>query len=310
MRHHSATHVLLHSIQKVLGNHVWQAGARKEWDKARLDITHYKKLSDEEIREIEKIANREVMANKPVTWQWMDRIEAERKYGFRLYQGGVPPGKEIRIVKVGDDIQACGGTHCSSTGEIGVIKILKTESIQDGVVRFEFAAGEAALEHIAKEEEYLREASSILRVEPPTLPKTVKRFFEEWKEQKKEIERLTEEIARLKAEMLEQNAEEYDSIKVVAEIFDSADMQELVKLGNALADRGCVGCLITTKDGVRVVTFSGVEGVDARDLIREIGRHIKGSGGGRPNLAQGAGQTAPSKDELMDTIFGFLRRRG
>lgn len=308
MRHHSATHILLYAIQKVLGNHVWQAGAKKEWDKARLDITHYKKLSDEEIREIEKIANREVMANKPITWQWMDRIEAEKKYGFRLYQGGVPPGKEIRIVKVGDDIQACGGTHCSSTGEIGVIKILKTESIQDGVVRFEFAAGEAALEHIAKEEEYLREASSILRVEPPMLPKTVKRFFEEWKEQKKEIERLTGEIASLKAQMLEQNAEEYDSIKVVAEIFDSADMQELVKLGNALAERGCVGCLITTKDGVKVVTFSGIDKVDARELIREVGRHIKGSGGGRPNLAQGAGQIAPARDELMDIIFGFLRR--
>jgi alanyl-tRNA synthetase len=308
MRHHSATHILLYALRSVLGNQVWQAGARKEWDKARLDITHYKKPSDEEVREIEKIANKEVLANKPITWEWMDRIEAERKYGFRLYQGGVPAGKQIRVVRVGDDIQACGGTHCSSTGEIGIVKVLRVESIQDGVVRFEFAAGEAALEHIARKESYLDEASKTLRVEPSALPKTVKRFFEEWKDQKKEIERLIEEIAELKAQAIEQEAEEYGSIKIIAEIFDSADMHELIKLGSALAKRGCIGCLVTTKEGVKLVTFSGIARIDARDLIKEVGRNIKGGGGGRAELAQGAGQLAPTKDELIAIIFGFLRR--
>ncbi|MBO8182679.1 MAG: alanine--tRNA ligase [Archaeoglobus sp.] len=308
MRHHSATHLILYAAKKVLGEQVWQAGARKEWDKARLDVTHYKRPSEEEIREIERIANREVMANKPVTWEFMDRIEAEKKYGFVLYQGGVPPGREIRVVRVGDDVQACGGTHCESTGEIGPIKIIRTESIQDGVVRFEYAAGEAALEYMAKEEEYLREAGKILRVEPAMLPKTVKRFFEEWKEQRKEIERLISEISALKAKLLLENAEEYDSIPVVAEVYDNADHQELVKLGFALADNGAVGCLITKRDKVKVIAFSGRDEVDARDLIREIGRHIKGGGGGKPNLAQGAGQRAPTKDELLDYIFGFLSR--
>ena len=308
MRHHSATHILLHVLRNKLGAHVWQAGARKEFGKARLDITHYKRPSDEEIEEIEMLINAEVMANKPITWEWMDRIEAEKRFGFRLYQGGVPPGKEIRIVKVGDDIQACGGTHCNSTGEIGVIKILKVESIQDGVIRFEFAAGESALEHIAEEERILKDASRILRVEPSKLPKTVERFFEEWKEQRKEIERLKKEIAELKAEMLIVEAEEFDSVKVIAEIVE-ADMQELVKLGDTLAVMGCVGCLMSTEGKVRVVAFSGDERIDARELIKEIGRHIKGSGGGRAKLAQGAGQIALSKDELMNVIFGFLRRK-
>jgi alanyl-tRNA synthetase len=140
------------------------------------------------------------------------------------------------------------------------------------------------------------------------LPKTVKRFFEEWKEQKKEIERLLAEISSLKAKLLLESAEEYDSIPVVAEIYENADHQELVKLGFALAESGAVGCLITTKDRVRIITFSGKQGVDARDLIKEIGKHIKGGGGGRPNLAQGAGQRAPAKDELLDYIFGFLSR--
>jgi len=308
MRHHSATHILLYAIQNILGKHAWQSGARKEWDKARLDVTHYAKPSDDEIRKIEVMANREVMANKPVTWEWMDRTKAEEKYGFRLYQGGVPAGRKIRVVKVGDDVQACGGTHVHSTGEIGVIKILRVESIQDGVIRFEYAAGEAALEHISREEEILNESSSILRVEPSKLPKTVSRFFEEWKEQKKKIEKLTEEIALMKATLLQNEAEEYNSLKVITWIYEDADMAELVKIGRILADREYIGVLITSKNGVKIVTFSGRREVDSRELIREIGRHIKGSGGGKPELAQGAGQILPEKDKLLNIIFNFLNR--
>jgi alanyl-tRNA synthetase len=307
MRHHSATHLLLYVLRKVYGNHIWQAGAKKEFDKARLDITHYKKPTEEEIREIERLVNAEIVANKPVTWEWMDRIQAERKYGFRLYQGGVPPGKEIRVVRVGDDVQACGGTHCSSTGEIGFFKIIRVESIQDGVIRFEFTAGESALEYVQGVERLLRDASAILRVEPSKLPKTVERFFEEWKERGKEIERLRKELAKVKAEKLLENAEEFDSIKVVAEITDS-DMAEMVKIAEELVKAKCVGALMNPHGKVKVVTFSGVDVVDARDLIREIGRRIKGSGGGRKEIAQGAGQIALSKDELINVIFEVLSR--
>ncbi|WP_290623846.1 MULTISPECIES: alanine--tRNA ligase [unclassified Archaeoglobus] len=307
MRHHSATHVLLYAIQRVLGNHVWQAGARKEFGKARLDVTHFKRPSDEEIKEIEVLANREILANKPVKWTWMNRIEAERKYGFRLYQGGVPPGKDIRIVQVGDDVQACGGTHCRSTGEIGVLKILKVESIQDGVIRFEYAAGEAAIEAVEEIERLLREASAILRVEPAKLPKTVERFFEEWKEQRKEIDRLKAELADVRAESMIEKAEEFDSIKVVADIVEG-DMQVLQKLAESLASKGAVGCLMSKREGkVFVVTFSGQK-YDARELMREIGRRAKGSGGGRKDVAQGAVQQMLSKDELLDIIFEFLSK--
>ncbi len=309
MRHHTATHILLYSLQEALGKHVWQAGARKEYDKARLDVTHFRRPTEEEVRKIETLANRLVLANKPVKWFWMDRIEAERRYGFRLYQGGVPPGREIRIVKVGDDVQACGGTHCSSTGEVGMIKILKVESIQDGVIRFEYAAGEAALEAVKSIEDIVRRSSEILRVEPSLLPKTVERFFEEWKSQKKEIERLKEEMARIKAEILLERAEEFNGIKVVAEVVE-ADMQELLKLGTVLAERGAFGCLVAKGDGRNyVVTFSGTK-YDARGLIKEIGREAKGSGGGKKELAQGAVQKLLSRDELMEIVFRYLSHEG
>ncbi|ADB57154.1 alanine--tRNA ligase [Archaeoglobus profundus] len=306
MRHHSATHLLLYSLRKLYGNHVWQAGARKERGKARLDVTHYKKPSDEEIAEIEKLVNAEIMANKPVTWEWMDRIEAERRYGFRLYQGGVPPGRVIRVVRVGDDVQACGGTHCNSTGEIGFFKIVRVESIQDGVIRFEFTAGESALEYVQEIERILKDASTILRVEPSKLPKTVERFFEEWKERGKKIERLKREIAKVKAEKLLENAEEFDSIKVVCDVMD-ASMDEMVKIAEELVKAKAVGVLMNTEGKVKVVTFSGID-VDARELMKEIGKRIKGGGGGRKEIAQGAGQIALNKDELMTIVFEFLSR--
>ena len=300
-RHHSATHLLLFSARKVLGNHVWQAGAKKEFDRARLDISHYRRPSEEQIREIEKIANREVMANKPVVCEWMDRIEAERKYGFRLYQGGVPPGRKIRVVRVGDDVQACAGTHCSSTGEIGVIKILRVESIQDGVIRFEFAAGEAALEHIAEKERLLKEASSILRVEEKQLPKTVRRFFEEWKEQKKTIDKLLEDIAELRAREIEKKAKD----GFVVDTIDSKDPKEMQKVATKLIERKLAGVILSRDDGrVRFVTFSGRDEIDARKIAEKVAKLVEGSGGGRKDLSQGAGKRMPNLDEVWRAVAG------
>ncbi|MFN3384116.1 MAG: alanine--tRNA ligase [Archaeoglobaceae archaeon] len=308
MRHHSATHLLLYTLQKIYGKHIWQAGAKKEAEKARLDVTHYKKISEEELRRVEELVNKEVFANKPIDWFWMDRIEAEKKFGFRLYQGGVPPGREIRIVRVGDDVQACGGTHCSSTGEIGLIKILSVDSIQDGVIRFEFAVAEAALEAIASMESLLKESSRILRVEPRVLPKTVERFFEEWKEQRKEIERLKEELSRLRGENLLKNAEEFNSVKVVVEVLD-VDMKELLKMGEFLAKKGAVGCLMAKGEGKTFVVAFASGNYDAREIIKEVGSYAKGSGGGKKELAQGAIAIFPSREEILAIVFEYLARK-
>jgi len=144
-QHHTATHVLNGAARKVLGNHIWQAGAAKTLEKARLDITHYENLSKEQLAEVEDYANKIVRENLPVSKSFMRRNVAEAKYGFRIYQGGAVPGKELRIVDiVGFDVEACGGTHLDITGDVGKIKILKSSKLQDGVVRIEFTAGLAA----------------------------------------------------------------------------------------------------------------------------------------------------------------------
>ena len=98
-RHHTATHLVHDSAKRVLGKHVWQAGAQKSEDRARLDISHYKRITDPELKAIELEANRRVMEMEPVDTQFLPRTEAEKLFGFELYQGGVPPGTMIRVVR-------------------------------------------------------------------------------------------------------------------------------------------------------------------------------------------------------------------
>ena len=195
-RHHTATHLVHDSAKRIFGKHIWQAGAQKSEDRARLDISHYKRITDAELKAIELEANRRVMEIAPVDTQFLPRAEAEKLFGFELYQGGVPPGTQIRVVRVGSDIEACAGTHVTNTGMIGAIKILRTERIQDGVERIEFAAGEAAVRASQERDDLLSGASDVLRVPAEQLPKTAERFFEEWKSQQKEIERLKERSGR------------------------------------------------------------------------------------------------------------------
>lgn len=210
MQHHTATHIVNGAARRVLGNHIWQTGAHKSVKAARLDITHYQALSPEEIEMIETISNKIVKENRPVTFKFMERTEAETKYGFRLYQGGVVPGGEIRVVDIEDwDVEACGGIHLNQTGDCGIIKITGSKRIQDGVVRLEFAAGDAALSYLKEQEKIadkiasgvvkisekdLARVAEIFSVKVSDLDKTIKRFRDEWIKQREELIQLEERL--------------------------------------------------------------------------------------------------------------------
>src|SRR5207245_9472160 len=117
-------------------------------DHGRLDITHHSNLSEDEITKIEDLANLTIRKNISIIINEFERGQAEQKYGFRIYQGGVVPVKLVRIVNIENfDVEACGGTHVRKTGELGLIKIIKAERIQDGVVRLEFVSGDYAIRY-------------------------------------------------------------------------------------------------------------------------------------------------------------------
>ena len=192
-RHHTAIHLINACAREVLGPHIWQAGSYKDEKKAQIDLTHYRKITWEELERIEQLANKRVLESLPVSVRVFGRNEAEAKYGFRLYQGGAVPGKELRVVSIGKiDHQACGGTHnyIKNTSELGLVKIVKREGVQDGVERVVIKVGPEAIKHVEERERLLREAAEALAVPEDQLKATALRFFNEWKERGKEIEKL------------------------------------------------------------------------------------------------------------------------
>ncbi|MEZ3116714.1 alanine--tRNA ligase [Halobaculum sp. MBLA0147] len=299
MRHHTATHVVGYAARQVLGDHVRQAGAQKGVDSARLDVTHYDRITRTEVEEIERVANELVRENVPVTQSWPGRNEAEAEYGFDLYQGGIPPGEEIRVVEVGPDVQACGGTHVARTGDLGVIKLSTTEPVQDGVERLVFAAGDAAIEATHREENALYEAAAVLDVDPLDVPETAERFFTEWKERGKEIERLKQELAEVRASATGDTVDVGDAEAVVRRV--DGDTEELRATANALVEEGTVAVLGSGAGGSATFVVGVPEGVgvDAGEVVAELASRVGGGGGGPPDFAQGGG---PDVDALDDAL--------
>ena len=186
MQHHTAAHIINGACRRVLGKHAQQAGAEKRIDKAHLDVFHYKNISPEELEKIEELANKCVKENRKVEIKWLPRGEAEQKYGFEIYQGGVVPGKKIRIVDIKDwDTEACSGLHLENTGGVELIVITKVKKIQDAVARIEFLAGKAARDYLKKMEGILKECASILGCEEEKVYEKSKELFELWKKKRK-----------------------------------------------------------------------------------------------------------------------------
>ena len=308
MQHHTATHIVVHAARQVLGEHVRQAGAQKGVDSSRIDVRHYDSVSREQVKEIESMANDLIQDNVPVTQEWPDRNEAEAKYGFDLYQGGIPAGEQIRLIQVADDIQACGGTHVARTGDIGTIKLLGTERVQDGVIRLTFAAGAAAIEATHRTEDALYEAADVLDVAPDAVPDTAARFFEEWKARGKEIEELKEQLAEARAAG-GADTEEIDVAETTAVIQRiDADMDELRAQANAVVEQGKIAVLGSGAAGAQFVVAvpEGVE-VDAGEVVGELATRVGGGGGGPSDFAQGGGPESGKLDDALDDAEAILQ---
>ncbi|MCP1715248.1 alanyl-tRNA synthetase [Methanocalculus alkaliphilus] len=304
MRHHTGTHLLLKACKEVLGPHVHQAGSQNGIESSRLDIRHYNHITPDELKRIEIAANHLIMENTPVFIKVEERNRAEQKYGFSLYQGGVPPGKDLRIVQMGTEVQACGGTHCRSSGEVGIIKILRIEHIQDGIERIEFSAGLAAIYAMQHLQDIVNESAGTLSVQVEHLPQAVDRFFTEWKERGKVIDEMESRLAEMKLQSL--TGDLVNGIEVIIQQVD-LPRKELVQVATGIADRKGIALFISTTGGLGVVMGSGDERVHAGEIVRDICSMLGGKGGGKPGLAQGAGQDEAGIAEALHKADELIR---
>ncbi len=311
-RNHSATHIVLGAARKVLGNHVWQAGAHKAQDMARLDITHFDALTDEEVARIEDLANGRVLQDGLVRAKFMPRDLAERKFGFRLYQGGSVPGGELRVVEFPHwDVEACGGTHVPNAADVGLIKILRTTRIQDGVVRIEYAAGTAALAAIRAQEQELTKAAEALGVAPNQVASAASRITEEWRDQRRQLDKVRTDLAGAAAKNLLEGATAVGDVKIVVRRIEG-DMKDLMALSKQIcAEPKAVAILgATSPSGASLIVSHGAQvELDARAVLSEAVPHIGGKGGGRPDFAQGAGPNTKDVAAALETALNRVRER-
>jgi alanyl-tRNA synthetase len=294
-RHHTATHLINAAARQLLGLHIWQAGSEKTTEKARLDITHFEALTGEQIEKIEKNANEFVKKNILVKIEWLARGDAENKYGFRIYQGGAVPGKNLRIVSVpGVDVEACGGIHCNNTGDVGLITILNNERIQDGVVRLEYTSGENALKILREKEKIVAELKDMLKVPEEKIPETVEKLFEEWKAKTKEFEKLKEESGKKFAEKIQPEFKNRSGLRVLIKPLENLKSDELRELGTRLSGDNTALFLFGLSDKIYVFCKGSPEsskrGIDIGKLCREVCTLLGGGGGGSNAMGEGVGR--------------------
>jgi len=312
MKAHTVTHLINGAARRVLGEHVWQSGTQKGLETSRLDISHYRRLSQEETHKIETLANQAIAANMKVGTTWLPRNEAEARYGFRLYQGGAVPGKDIRVVKTGDwDVEACAGTHLGSTSEAGFVKIVYTERVQDGVERLGYAVGLKALEAVQEQETLLSKVSEALNSPVDKLDKTAEKVVKELKEAQLEKRRLIKELAEKESTAAQtQRAEaavEVEGVSIVKRDFGEViDINRMLTTASEVIKRNdATVTLYYGSDGksCRLMVMAGEtavkKGVNAGNIVKEAAPIFGGGGGGRPNFAQGGGTKC---DKLKETV--------
>jgi len=253
----------------------------------------------------------------------MPRGEAERLYGFRLYQGGAIPGKEIRVVKSGDwEVEACAGTHVKNTGEIGFIKIIHSERVQDGVERLDYSVGIPALKAMQGNERLLWKLSETLNAPVEKLNKTAEKIVKQLKETLSEKRKLIKEIARQEsavggAKPEAETIKEINDVKLVMRDFKEViDVDRMVQTANEIIKRDeAVVAIFYGTDGenARIMVMAGktavAKGVNANEIAREASALIGGGGGGKPNFAQGGGTKTKKLAEAIKKAEETLKKQ-
>lgn len=296
---HTAIHIINGAARKVLGNHVWQAGASKNVDKAHIDITHYKALTDEETERIENMANEIVKKSVPVKKAKMPRPEAEKKYGMRIYQGGVIPENELNIIEIPEfDTEGCGGTHADNTGDIENITILSTERIQDGVVRINIASWKAAERFLSEKKSLIEEVEDILQARGHEVVQEAEKLFKRWKASRKVPKG---DAGHLKYKVINNN---------LVEAVEFAGMKKLQSISKAVSSDDTFVFLIGLSDNVYVFCSAGKNtGLDAGHIVKEACKKLGGSGGGTPLLAQGFGTRKELAEDVKDFVVEYARKK-
>ncbi|MFP5401859.1 MAG: alanine--tRNA ligase [Gammaproteobacteria bacterium] len=295
-RNHSVTHLMHKALREVLGAHVQQKGSLVDPDKTRFDFAHTAPMSAEEIREVEEIVNREILANTDTKAELM-ALEAAQKTGAMMLFGE-KYGDEVRVLSIGSTQELCGGTHVARTGDIGLFKIVSEGGVAAGVRRVEAITGENALRYAQEQERRVQGMSALLKVQPDEVAERVAGILDNVRALEKELARLKAKLAASQGDELVSQAVDIKGVKVLAATLEGADVPTLRDTMDKLKDKlkSAAIVLASVGDG-KVSLIAGVTAdqtgkVKAGELVNFVAQQVGGKGGGRPDMAQ-AGGTQP-----------------
>ncbi len=310
---HTGTHLLHAALREVLGQHVKQAGSLVAPDRLRFDFTHYAPLTDEEISDIERLVNTEVLHNRDVQTEIKPLEDALRSGAMALF--GEKYASDVRVVSVpGFSTELCGGTHVHATGDIGPLKIISDSSIAAGVRRIEALTADAAIARFQNDEQLLKQLSERIRVQPQEIPNQVERLQEQVKRQEREIEQLKLKLAQTESAEAVENAREVAGVRVLTQKVSNLDANGMRQLADVLSRKLKSGIVILGQANddkaalVARVTDDLTGMLNAGQIVREVAAVVGGKGGGRADMATGGGAEPEKLDQALESGYATVER--
>ena len=306
---HTATHLLDEALREVLGTHVEQKGSLVSPDGLRFDFSHFQKVTDEELRQVERLVNEKIREDLPLQEHRDLPIEEARKLGaIALF--GEKYGDRVRVVQFGQSIEFCGGVHAASTGRIGLFKILSESSIAAGVRRIEAVTGQAVEEMIYGLQDTIGKLKSILP--GSSIENAVRKAIDENAALKKQIDEfMKEKTAQLK-ERLTAQARDINGIKVISAVIPApaSMVKDLVFSIRAAQTTGTLIIIGSEENGKPMLTVSVSDDLTSRfnagQMVREAAKLIQGGGGGQPHYATAGGKNPEGLHAAVESITNAI----
>ena len=308
-RNHSATHLLHKALKEVLGTHVAQAGSLVTADRLRFDFSHFEAMTTDELKETERLVNEAVLSMLPIETKELPIAEA-KKLGAEA-QFGEKYGDVVRVVSMGDySVEFCGGTHLSNTSQCGLFKIISENGVAAGVRRIEAVTGRGVLSYIEEKDAVIARTGAALKTNLLNeIDKKAESLMAELKENQKEIEAVKSKMAAARANDIMSGIKHIGDINLIVAQLDNSTVDNLRKTGDAIKEKTpmCVCVFGANTDGkISFVAMAGADavakGVHCGKIIKEITAIAGGSGGGKPDSAQGGGKDASKIDDALARV--------
>ena len=313
MRNHSVTHLMHKALREVLGTHVQQKGSLVDADKTRFDFAHNQAVTPEQITEIERRVNAEVLANAPTQARVMDIDSAQKTGAMMLF--GEKYGETVRVLDIGSSRELCGGTHVQRTGDIGLFKIVSEGGVAAGVRRIEAITGVNALQYVQGLEATVQSVAATLRAPAAEVQGRLAQTLDQVKALEKEIAQLKGKLASSQGDELVTQAVQVKGIQVLAAALPGADAKTLRDTLDKLKDKlKTAAIVLAAVDGDKVqlaagVTKDSVGKLKAGELVNFVASQVGGKGGGKPDMAMAGGTDASGLPQALASVQAWVAER-